>query len=69
MNEVPEPEKLARSVQARIMADRNLGHSKSRPFELLGHFDTNDAAPRFERYGFENVSSEKPEVAVDVANG
>ena len=69
MNEVSDAEKLARSVQAWIMADRNLHHSKARPFELLCHFDTDDAASRFERYGFENVSSEKPEIAIDVTNG
>ena len=62
-----DPEKFTGTVHAGIVAHWNLVHAKSGAFELLSHFDTDDAAPGFQFDSVENVSAEKPEVAVDVA--
>src|SRR5688572_27816730 len=52
-----------------IVANRNLNHSESSLFEFLGHLNTDNSAPGFQRNRLENVTAEKAEVAVDVSDG
>ena len=68
MNEVPYPEKLARAMHARIVADGHFHHSESGPFKFFGHFHADYAAARFESDGVENMPSKQAEVAIDVAD-
>src|SRR5262245_31217131 len=68
MNKVPEPEELAGSMLAWIVAHRHFRHLKTRLFELLCHFHANNTASGFKRNGFEDTAAEKPEVTVDVPN-
>ena len=68
MHKVPDPEELAGSMYARVMADWHLRHSESRAFEFLGHFNADDAASGFECDDIEDVPPKQPEVAIDIAN-
>src|SRR5687767_10347067 len=61
-------EELTASVQAGIMAYRNLDHPESCELELLGHFDANNSASGFERNFIENVAAKESEVTVDIAD-
>ncbi len=68
MYQVPQPEELAPAIHPRIMANRNLDHSKSRQFEFFGHFNADDTTSGLEGNGIEDVTAEKPKIAIDVAN-
>src|SRR5437660_2903063 len=69
MYKVPESEELTPAIHPRIMANRNLDHSKSRQFEFFGHFNADDTASGFEGNRIEDITPEQAEIAIDVANG
>ena len=69
MEEVPYPEKFTPAMHPRIMAHRNLDHTKSRQFEFFGHFNADDTASGFEGNRIEDITPEQAEIAIDVANG
>src|SRR5262245_13721909 len=54
-------------MHAGVMGNRYLDHSETGQFELLGHFDANDAASGFQGNTIEDIPAEKPEIAIHVA--
>jgi hypothetical protein len=65
---VTYPEKFTAAMKSRIVAYRDLRHSKSCDIEFSGHLHADYAASRFERDLFKYLAAKKPEVAVHVAN-
>src|SRR5438105_10806252 len=68
MYEMPQSEELTPAIHSGIMANRNLDHSKSSQFEFFGHFNADDTTSGFEGNGIEDVTAEKPKIAIHVAN-
>jgi hypothetical protein len=56
-------------MKSRIVAYRNLRHSKSSDVEFPSHFHADYAAFRFECDLFKYLAAEDPEVTIHVANG
>jgi hypothetical protein len=65
---VTYPEKFTAAMKSRIVANRDLRHSKSCDIEFPGHLYADYAASRFERDLFKYLAAEETEVAVHVAN-
>jgi hypothetical protein len=60
---------LARTVSSWPVADRYLNDAKPSELEFSHHLHTNNAAVGFERQVFENLSPEKPKIAIDILYG
>ena len=68
VREVSHSEELTAAVQARIVANRNLNHSESSLFKLLGHFNTDHTTPGLQRNPIEHVSAKQTKVTIDISN-